>query len=58
MGYYCGIDLGNKRTTICLIDGRRQVKEQIEIGTNHEELSKFFKKYHKLECIVEAAPLA
>lgn len=58
MGYYCGIDLGNKRTTVCVIDKRRQVKELDEIGSNSKEITVFFKKYRKLDCLVEAAPLA
>ncbi len=38
MGYYCGIDLGNKRTAICIIDKKRQVKEEIQVDTNGKAL--------------------
>jgi len=26
MGHYCGIDLGNKRTTVCVMDKQRKGK--------------------------------
>ena len=58
MGMYCGIDLGNKETAICIIDERRQVKLEAIVGTCTKELREVFKHYRKLTCIVEAAPLA
>lgn len=58
MGFYCGFDLGNKRTTVCMIDNRRQVREEVEVATNSEELSKLLRKHRGLTCIVEASPLA
>lgn len=58
MGYYCGIDLGNKDTSVCMIDKRRQVKLEVSVATRSEELRKVFTKYQGLNCIVEAAPLA
>ena len=58
MGMYCGIDLGNKESTICIIDGRRQVQLETTVLTQHKELHKTFKRYRKLTCIVEASPLA
>lgn len=58
MGYYCGIDLGNKRTTICVMDKQRKVLRLSEVTTTREELRKVLSGYRKLTCIVEAAPLA
>lgn len=58
MGYYCGIDLGNKETMISVIDGRRQVIEEGKVSTTPVGLARLFKKYRGLSCIVEAAPLA
>ena len=58
MGNYCGIDLGNKRTSICIIDNRRQVLLEVEVATDAETLSNALKGFKKLTCIVEASPLA
>lgn len=58
MTYYCGIDLGNKSTTICVIDKRRVVIKEIEITTDADSICREIKGYRKLECLVEAAPLA
>lgn len=58
MTYYCGIDLGNKHTSICIIDKRRQVVKEIEVATESKALADVLKRYRKLECVVEAAPLA
>ena len=58
MTYYCGIDLGNKHTSICVIDKRRQIKMEVETVTNSKEIACVLKKYRQLECVVEAAPLA
>lgn len=58
MGYYCGIDLGNKETMICVIDGRRQVMLEEQVSTTGAGIVGVLKKYRGLTCIVEAAPLA
>jgi len=58
MTYYCGIDLGNKKTSLCVIDKKRKVKKEVEVLTGIEELRQELKGFRKLECIVEAAPLA
>ncbi|MCB0338712.1 MAG: IS110 family transposase [Bdellovibrionales bacterium] len=58
MGYYCGIDLGNKETLICIIQKNRQVVKEEQILTNGESLQASLGKYRKLTCIVEASPLA
>ena len=58
MTKYCGIDLGNKRTSICIVDNRRQVVREVEVKTDTEGLKEALKGYRKLTCLVEAAPLA
>lgn len=58
MGYYCGIDLGNKKSVVTVIQGNRQVVAEEEIGTTRVEIGKFFKKYRGMTCLVEASPLA
>jgi transposase len=58
MGYYCGIDLGNKRTTVCVMDKQRKVLRLVEVKTTTEGLKEALSGYRRLTCIVEAAPLA
>ena len=58
MGYYCGIDLGDKRTVICIIRRNRQLVAEMEIDTNASAIRKAFKGYRGLTCIVEASPLS
>lgn len=58
MGMYCGIDLGNKETAICIIDNRGRVKLEAVARTEGQELREMLTKYRKLTCIVEASPLA
>lgn len=58
MGYYSGIDVGNKETSICMIDQRRQVQAEETVETTAAGLRKVFKGRKKLTCVVEAAPLA
>lgn len=58
MSYYCGIDLGNKRSRICIIDGQRGVKKEVEVVTRREEVCSELKGYRNMKCLVEASPLA
>lgn len=58
MSKYCGIDLGNKHTSICIIDSRRQVLKEVEVATDSAEFAKAFKGFRKLTMLVEASPLA
>lgn len=58
MGFYCGIDLGNKYTSLCVIDSRRQVRLEVEVATREEELLKELQRFRGVTCIVEASPLA
>jgi len=58
MGYYCGIDLGNKYSMVSIIRKNRQVEKEELVGTNEVAIKKVLKGYKKLTCVVEAAPLA
>lgn len=58
MGYYCGIDLGNKDSMFVIIQGDRQLVKEEKISTNKAAIKKALKGYRNLTCIVEAAPLA
>jgi transposase len=57
MGYYCGIDLGNKRSAICIMDKKRQIVVEATILTDSSSLKEFLQKYRGLSCLVEASPL-
>lgn len=58
MGYYCGIDLGNKYSMISIIKNNRQVVKEEQIATDEIAIKKALCGYHELTCIVEASPLA
>jgi transposase len=58
MGYYCGIDLGNKESVVCIISERRQVVAEVQVATKALEIRKVLRKYRELTCVIEAAPLA
>ena len=58
MGYYCGIDLGNKETMLCILQKNRQVIKEERIATESEKLKGALGKYRGLKCLVEASPLA
>jgi len=58
MGYYCGIDLGKKETTICIIGKNRQVIWEEQVSTTKSGIRGVMQRYRKVECIVEASPLA
>lgn len=58
MGYYVGIDLGNKVTRVCIIQGNRQVVKEEGVPTTVAGIARALGKYRGLTCIVEAAPLA
>jgi transposase len=58
MGYYCGIDLGNKESMICILRKNRQVVKEERISTDEESLKRVLGRYRKLTCIVEASPLS
>ena len=44
MGYYCGIDLGNKESVICVLDGRRQVILDESVKTEAAAIKKLLKE--------------
>lgn len=58
MGYYCGIDMGNKETMVCVIDGRRQIVHEELVATDVNGIKSVLKRFKGLTCIVEAAPLS
>lgn len=58
MKLYCGIDLSNQSTALCVVDEEGQMVAESEIVTEEEELRKFFGKFKGLSCVVEATALA
>jgi transposase len=58
MKHYSGIDLGNKKTAICVISENREVVLEKEVATDGEEITKVLSGFKNLTCIVESAPLA
>ena len=58
MGYYCGIDLGNKETVICIINSARRVISEERLQTDSDGIGRIFSKRKNMTCIVEASPLS
>jgi len=58
MKLYCGIDLSNQSTALCVINADGQIVTESEIVSEEEELGKFFRKFAGLNCVVEATALA
>jgi transposase len=58
MSMYCGLDVSNKSTAICVIDEKGQIILEAAAATNQEGLSEALKRFKSLKCVVEAAPLA
>ena len=58
MKRYCGIDLSNESTSICVIDEDGALVSETEIPTEEEAVRRFFGKFKELRCVVEATALA
>lgn len=58
MGKYCGIDLGVKKSVVCVLECGGQLDDVYELPTTSESIKRVFSRYCKLTCVIEAAPLA
>lgn len=58
MGYYCGIDLGNKESVVCILSSDRHLVAEERLLTTSDGIRRIFEKRRKMECLVEASPLA
>ncbi|HQH29229.1 MAG TPA: hypothetical protein PLP17_17680, partial [Oligoflexia bacterium] len=58
MTRYCGIDLSNESTSICVIDEEVVLVSETEIPTEEEAVRRFLGKFKELRCVVEATALA
>ena len=54
MTRYCGIDLSNESTSICVIDEEVVLVSETEIPTEEEAVRRFLGKFKELRCVVEA----
>ena len=55
---YCGIDLGVKSTSICVLDEERGILLEESVDTEVATIRGALKGFKGLRCVVEAAPLA
>jgi transposase len=58
MNLYCGIDLGNQSTALCIIDEEGKQVHEIEVKTDKQMILKALLGYGSLRCVVEATALA
>ena len=58
MKMYCGIDLGDKFTLICVCDETGKMVKERSLPTDPGEMKTFLKKYKGAKCVVEASPLS
>lgn len=55
---YCGIDLASKSSTLCIIDNKGKVLQELTIKTQTADLHMALKDFDELTVIIEASPLA
>ena len=55
---YCGIDLANKSSAICIIDERDRVLHEAQINTEQADLHQVLGGHGRLRVVIEASPLA
>lgn len=58
MRYYCGLDVSNKSTAMCVVDESGNVVKELFVPTTSTALKKSLKEYKELRSVVEASPLA
>lgn len=58
MQHYCGLDVSNKSTSICVINEAGEIVFEKEVSTKAKQLMQALKGFKELECVVESAPLA
>jgi len=56
--YYCGIDLANKTSSICVLGPGHELVRACEVPTSFEGFQEGLQGLTQLRCIVEASPLA
>jgi transposase len=55
---YSGIDVANKASAVCIIDGRDRILTQALVATQEEALRKALSGHGRLRVVIEASPLA
>ena len=56
--YYCGLDVSNKSTAICVVNEAGKIVKEQFVATSSLELQKALKGFRGLRSVVEASPLA
>jgi len=55
---YCGIDVANVTSAVCIIDGQGKVLRQVSIATDVGDLAEALSGFGRLRVMIEASPLA
>ncbi len=55
---YCGIDLANKTSAICVMTNDRRIVHEVDCPTDDDGFGQALKGYAGLRCVIEASPLS
>ena len=55
---HCGIDIANKSSAICILDGKGKSLREIEVATESGDIGQALSGFGPLKVIIEASPLA
>ncbi len=55
---YCGIDLANKTSAICVMTDDRRIVYEVDCPTDDDGVGQALKAYSGLRCVIEASPLS
>jgi transposase len=58
MNTYCGLDVSNKSTAICVIDEAGTILCELTVATEVGVIVKGLRGFGKVRCVIEASPLA
>lgn len=55
---YCGIDIANKTSAICIVDGEDRILGEQKVATETGDLAEALSGFGRLRVVIEASPLA
>lgn len=55
---YCGLDVSNKSTAICVINEAGEIQKEVMASTEASAITKVLRGFGKVKCVIEASPLA
>ena len=55
---YCGIDLHDRNSEVCILDEAGEVMERVRVSTTRAALRRFFGRRERMRVAMEATPNA